>query len=118
MRCSIPGKILSLILMPILLSILNTPTVHPFMNQNLRPLFEFAGEDTLIGYIARANQSVMNCFDLKGNWTGYYVLANGNNTYLQFDLNDKWTGIFLCDNLNEGFNQFNKALAWTKKHCN
>lgn len=97
---------------------LATPTIHPFMNSNLSFLFEFDGDDALIGYIVPVNHAVMNCFDLKGNWTGYYVLANKINTYLQFDLNDSWTGIFICDNLQEGFNQFDKKLAWTRKHCN
>jgi hypothetical protein len=97
---------------------LNTPAIHPFMNENLRFLFEFDGDNSLVGYIVPVNYSVMNCFDLKGNWTGYYILANKVNTYLQFDLNDKWTGVFLCDNLYEGYNQFDKNLAWTKKHCN
>jgi len=97
---------------------LYTPAVHPFMNKNLKLLFEFNKDNLLIGYIAPANTFVMNCFDLKGDWIGYYVLANGNDTFLQFDLNDQWTGIFLCNNLNEGFNQFDKTMTWTGKHCN
>ncbi|RYY30784.1 MAG: hypothetical protein EOO04_03870 [Chitinophagaceae bacterium] len=68
---------------------LNNPDFNPNENQHLNPMYQnvlhpknpmwkglylYDKEDNLVGYITKATQDVMLCFDLDSQWCGFYVI--------------------------------------------
>lgn len=101
---------------------LHNQLLNPMMYKNLYPrnstwkgLYIYDEKDSLIGYITKPVRNILICFDIKGNWTCYYVLTD-EGTYNHFEMNGEWTGDYLCSDANAGYNVFNKQGSWTGKH--
>ena len=75
----------------------------------------FNKSDELIGYITQASKDILLCFDVKGEWTCYYI-RTAQGTYNLFDKSGNWTGNYLCYDDKVGYNQFDKDGAWTGQH--
>lgn len=105
-------------------------SLNPFSNQLLNPMmyktlnpknslwkgyYLYDERDNLIGFITKPMNDVLICFDLRGEWTCYYVLTP-EGTYNHFEKSAEWTGNYICSDLNGGYNIFNKEGNWTGKH--
>jgi len=101
---------------------LNNQMLNPMLYKNLNPknaawrgLYLYDEKDNLIGYITKPMKDVLICFDIKGEWTCYYVLTP-EGTYNHFEKSGEWTGNYLCSDSSTGFNVFNKEGNWTGAH--
>lgn len=101
---------------------MNNHLLNPMFYKNLNPknvswrgLYLYDEKDNLIGYITMPMRNVFICFDIKSEWTCYYVLTP-EGTYNHFEKNGDWTGNYLCSDSNGGYNVFTKEGNWTGNH--
>jgi hypothetical protein len=103
---------------------------NPQQNQVLNPLFIknlwpddaswdgqyiFGERNELKGYITRASQEVILCFNNQMEWDGYFVKAS-EKLFNHFSVTGVWTGKFLCTDNNGGYNLFSKDCKWTHQY--
>ncbi len=69
-----------------------------------------------MGYYVQADQDVMICFDLKGNWTGY-LISTDMKTYNCFDLKDEWTGMYICSRFRQWIESFRQRWRMDRFTC-
>ena len=89
-------------------------TLHP-KNPMWKGLYMYDKDDNLVGYLTKATQDVMLCFDVNTEWCGFYVRAE-HNIFNHFDMKAQFTGMFICYDSMFGFNEFNKDGQWTGRH--
>ena len=109
---------------------LNNRGFNPYENQSINPMYQnnlhprnpmwkglymYDKSDNLAGYITKATQDVMLCFDVNSEWCGFYVRAE-QNIFNHFDMKAQFTGMFICYDSMFGFNEFSKEGEWTGRH--
>lgn len=99
-----------------------TESINPLLNIGLHPsghqwklFYLFNKNDELAGFLTQPSANVLLCFDVKGEWTCYYV-RSAEGTYNLFDREGTWTGNYICYDNNAGYNQFDKEGNWTGMH--
>ncbi len=99
-----------------------TQSINPLINISLHPSgnqwrisYLFNKSDDLVGYLTEASANILLCFDLKGEWTCYYVRSS-EGSFNQFNSDGSWTGNYICYDNTAGYNQFDKDAKFTGMH--
>lgn len=109
-----------------LLNLLYNPqqneVLNPLYIKNLWPddlswdgQYIFDEHNELKGYVSRASQEVILCFNSNMEWDGYFVKAS-EKLFNHFSITGLWTGKFLCTDNNGGYNLFNRDCKWTHQY--